>query len=235
MAKPDSDLCRRQTYHHGNLREALVEAARDLIAERGPVGFTLVEAARRAGVSAAAPYRHFKDREALVAEVCRRGFAEFGRLLSGAWVGAEADLSGAFRRMGQSYLAFAREEPGYYGAMFAPGPTKSPHRPGRAARDTFAALQTAIAQITGRDRGDPNGLDLLAYEVWALSHGIAMLTAAGFFGAAPHAPAPSEVLDAGVGALIAGRTDKAAVGAISKRPRDAKSSRRPRALATNRS
>lgn len=235
MAKPDPTPVCRQTYHHGNLREALVEAARDLIAERGPAGFTLVEAARRAGVSAAAPYRHFKDREALVAEVCRRGFAEFGRLLSDAWVGAETDLNGAFSRMGHSYLAFAREEPGYYGAMFAPGPTKSPHRPSRAALDTFTALQTAIARITGRDRGDPHGRDLLAYEVWALSHGIAMLAAAGFFGSGPDVPAPSELLEAGVGALIGGRTDKAPEGATSRRRRDAKSTRRPRVLATDRS
>ncbi|MEE3098250.1 MAG: helix-turn-helix domain-containing protein, partial [Pseudomonadota bacterium] len=64
----------RRGYHHGNLREALVEAARPLIAERGPQGFTLAEVAREAGVSGAAPYRHFKGREDLIAEMARRGF-----------------------------------------------------------------------------------------------------------------------------------------------------------------
>src|ERR1700740_3709690 len=63
MAKPDSDLFRRGTYHHGNLREALLAAARDLIAERGPAGFTLVEAARRAGAVSTAAYWQFQGPE----------------------------------------------------------------------------------------------------------------------------------------------------------------------------
>src|SRR5690606_22132344 len=64
----------RRGYHHGNLREALVEAALDLIGAKGPAGFTFAEAARHAGVSPAAPYRHYRDRDALLAEVARRGF-----------------------------------------------------------------------------------------------------------------------------------------------------------------
>jgi AcrR family transcriptional regulator len=221
----DPNLFPRQTYHHGNLREALVGAARDLIAERGPAGFTLVEAARRAGVSAAAPYRHFKDRDALVAEVCRRGFEEFGRRLSDAWAGAEADLSGAFSRMGQTYLVFAQEEPGYYGAMFAPGPMRSPNPPSQAARDTFTALRGAIARLLGKGRRDPHNLNLLAYEVWALTHGIATLAAAGFLGSGSNAPAPTALLEAGVGALMAGTTAQARARAASKRPRGAKAAR----------
>src|SRR3546814_4262216 len=67
---------RRRGYHHGNLREALIRAALDLIAEKGPAGFTFAEAARWAGVSSAAPYRHYRDREALLADVARRGFEQ---------------------------------------------------------------------------------------------------------------------------------------------------------------
>jgi AcrR family transcriptional regulator len=233
MAKSDPDLFRRQTYHHGNLREALVGAARDLIAERGPAGFTLVEAARRAGVSAAAPYRHFKDRDALVAEVRRRGFEEFGRRLSDAWAGAEADLNDAFGRMGRAYLTFAHEEPGYYSAMFAPGPMRSPNPPSEAARNTFAALRAAIAQLVGKGRRDSDGLDLLAYEVWALTHGIAMLAGAGFFTSGSKVPLASEILEAGVGALIAGAAAKAPARSTSKGPRGAKVSRTRHALATS--
>ena len=65
---------RRGSYHHGDLREALVRAALELIAEKGPVGFTVAEAARSAGVSPAAPYRHFRDRDELIADVARRGY-----------------------------------------------------------------------------------------------------------------------------------------------------------------
>jgi AcrR family transcriptional regulator len=62
----------RRGYHHGNLREALIRAALELIAEKGPGGLTFAEAARAAGVSSAAPYRHFRDRDALMADVARR-------------------------------------------------------------------------------------------------------------------------------------------------------------------
>ena len=71
-------------YHHGNLREALINAALDLIAQKGPSGFTFAEAARQAGVSPAAPYRHFRDRDELVADVALRGFARFEAALSRA-------------------------------------------------------------------------------------------------------------------------------------------------------
>src|SRR5205823_13039867 len=67
----------RRGYHHGNLREALIEAALDLIARKGPAGFTFAEAARWAGVSSAAPYRHFRDRDALIADVALRGLELF--------------------------------------------------------------------------------------------------------------------------------------------------------------
>src|SRR3546814_1988389 len=76
---------RRRGYHHGNLREALIRAALDLIAEKGPAGFTFAEAARWAGVSSAAPYRHYRDREALLADVARRGFEQFAERLDHAW------------------------------------------------------------------------------------------------------------------------------------------------------
>ncbi len=67
----------RRGYHHGNLREALIQSALSLIGEKGPAGFTIAEAARSAGVSPAAPYRHFRDREELMADVARLGFDRF--------------------------------------------------------------------------------------------------------------------------------------------------------------
>jgi AcrR family transcriptional regulator len=197
---------RRQGYHHGNLREALIASARELIGERGPAGFTLIEAARRAGVSAAAPYRHFKDREALVAEVSRRGFEQFAQLLSAAWSSAIEDPRTGFWRMGEAYLSFAREEPGFYNAMFLPA---SPPRPSNAT-DAFATLTAAIARIAGTKHQGNADLTLLAHAVWALSHGLATLSAAGFLGPDHDAPTPGEVLRAGVWALITGSTGPAA-------------------------
>src|SRR5262249_18287690 len=74
-------------YHHGNLKEALIRAALELIAQRGPAGFTFAEAARWAGGSPAAPYRHFRDRDELLIDVARRGFAQFEAGLARAWDG----------------------------------------------------------------------------------------------------------------------------------------------------
>src|SRR3569832_2836825 len=73
-------------YHHGNLKEALVRAALALIAEKGPAGFTFADAARWAGVSPAAPYRHYRARAALLADVARWGFVAFAVVLSCVWV-----------------------------------------------------------------------------------------------------------------------------------------------------
>ncbi len=102
----------RRGYHHGNLREALVEAAAALIAEKGPAGFTIAEAARLAGVSPGAPYRHFRDAEALLAEVALRGFRRFSEALTRAWNnGRPRPPPCAFEALGRAYLAFARAEP----------------------------------------------------------------------------------------------------------------------------
>ena len=97
----------RRGYHHGNLREALVEAALTLIAEKGPAGFTIAEVARLAGVSSAAPYRHFRDADALLAEVALRGFEHLTTALTAAWNDGRPFPVRAFEAVGRAYLAFA--------------------------------------------------------------------------------------------------------------------------------
>src|ERR1019366_3478359 len=96
----------RRGYHHGALKDALVEAARALIAERGAAGFTLAEAAKLAGVTPAAPYRHFNDRNALLGELARRGFEAFRARLDAAWGGGLPGPVAALWRMGEAYLDF---------------------------------------------------------------------------------------------------------------------------------
>src|ERR1700761_3250260 len=108
----------RRGYHHGRLKDALIEAARRLVTERGLAGFTLAEAAKLVGVTAAAPYRHFADRNDLMGELARRGFELFGERLLGAWDDGRPDPRHALHRMGRAYLAFARADPGLYTAMF---------------------------------------------------------------------------------------------------------------------
>ncbi|WP_237217394.1 TetR/AcrR family transcriptional regulator [Falsiroseomonas oryziterrae] len=190
------DFCHRRGYHHGNLREALVEAARQLTAECGPHGFTLSEAARLAGVSPSAPYRHFKDRDALMAELCSRGFAAFGARLREATIGR--GVREGLAAMGRAYLAFAREEPGLYGAMFA---WRDPTPPEGGASGPFAGLVEAIAR-TLPEGADPQKARLLALEVWAISHGLAGLERAGMPPPGAGAPAPEQVLEDAVGRLL---------------------------------
>ncbi len=192
----------RRGYHHGRLKDALIEAARRLVAEHGPGGFTLADAARLVGVTAAAPYRHFTDRNALMAELAKRGFDLFGQRLAGAWNNGLPDPVSALRRMGSAYLAFAREEPGLYGAMFNNAGNLATPDAGAAADKALALLRLACDSVL-RSRGgsEANG-HRLTFEIWSLSHGVAMLALAGHLNPANEGCDPAPVLETGVASLI---------------------------------
>lgn len=168
------ELVGRRGYHHGNLKDALLDAARDLVAAAGPEGVTLAEASRRAGVSASAPYRHFKDRDALMVALAERGFAVFADDLARAFGEGRPDPVAAFARVGDAYLAFARREPGLYGAMFAFRPADATK--GMAGPKAFETLVAAARAVGGA--GLPQEVIL---AIWALAHGTAMLAATGHF------------------------------------------------------
>jgi AcrR family transcriptional regulator len=164
-------------YHHGNLKEALLRAALDLIAQKGPAGFTFAEAARAAGVSPAAPYRHFRDREELMASVARRGFEAFVQALTRAWDDGRPEPFSAFERVGRAYLTFARNEPAFYSAMFESGVPMEADPELRVAGDAaFAVLRAAAERLiaTLPAAGRPPAL-MMALHVWAMAHGIASL------------------------------------------------------------
>ena len=190
----------RRGYHHGNLREALIRAALDLIAQKGPAGFTFADAARWAGVSSAAPYRHFRDREALLADVARRGFELFEGALRRAWNEGRPDPYPAFENVGRAYLDFARREPAYYSAMFEAGiPLDADPGLREAAARAFEVLRHASEALSARLAPDkrPPAL-MLSLHIWALSHGIASLFARGDAGRRSLPMAPEELLEAGV-------------------------------------
>jgi AcrR family transcriptional regulator len=164
-------------YHHGNLKEALVRAALELIAQKGPAGFTFAEAARWAGVSPAAPYRHFRDRDELLADVARRGFDQFAAVLTRAWDDGRPDPSTAFDRVGKAYLQFARSEPAYYSAMFEAGipPDSSPELR-EAGERVFAVLRSATERlVVGMPAQRRPPVLMMALHIWAMSHGVASL------------------------------------------------------------
>ncbi|MEM9011263.1 MAG: TetR/AcrR family transcriptional regulator [Pseudomonadota bacterium] len=207
MAARDSsdDRPGRRGYHHGNLRQALVEATLDLIVEKGPHGFTLAEAARSAGVSPAAVYRHFSGREELIAEVARQGFETFADLMEHAWAKYHPAPLAAFEAVGRAYLAFARRQPGHYIAMFESGigvagdPDLAP-----AAERAMSVLTHAAEALSAHlppDRRPP--ASMVSHHIWALSHGVVELFARGEPGA--RAPfSPEELLETGTGIYLRG-------------------------------
>ena len=187
-------------YHHGNLKEALINAALDLIGKKGSAGFTFAEAARSAGVSPAAPYRHFRDRDELLASVALQGFERFASMLTTAWNDGEPGLSVAFDNLGKAYLAFARTEPAYYAAMFEAGIPLDTNPDLKAAGErAFGVLRNATERIVAAmpAKNRPPVL-MMALHIWALSHGIASLFGRGDAARRSLPMTPEELLEAGV-------------------------------------
>jgi AcrR family transcriptional regulator len=199
---PDGD---RKSYHHGNLKQALVEATLDLVVEKGPFGFTLAEAAKAAGVSAAAPYRHFRNKDEMLVEAALQGYEIFGALMEKAYNNGQPSALTGFEAIGRAYLAFARKFPGYYITMFESGVTFSGNRELTAsANRAMAVLTQAAERLTAHL--PPSGrlpASVVAHHVWALSHGVVELFARGEPGA--RAPFPAEdLLESATGIYLRG-------------------------------
>ncbi len=190
----------RRGYHHGNLREALVLAALELIAEKGPGGFTFADAARLAGVSSAAPYRHFRDREDLLAQVARLGFEKFADALEAAWNEGCPEPFAAFERLGRAYLEFARGEPAFYAAMFEAGvPSDAEPELRRAADRAFGVLRSASEKLSAElPPASRPPASMMSLHVWALAHGIASLFVRPDPGRRKLPMPPEELLEAGI-------------------------------------
>jgi AcrR family transcriptional regulator len=184
----------------------LVRAALALIAEKGPAGFTFADAARWAGVSPAAPYRHYRDRDELLADVAKRGFEQFEQRLLQAWNDGRPDPKAAFERLGKAYLAFARAEPAFYSAMFEAGVPADASPELRAAGDrAFAVVRNACEALSALlPQGKRPPALMMALHIWALSHGIASLFARGDGAKRPLPMSPEDLLEAGVLVYLSG-------------------------------
>lgn len=197
----------RDRYHHGNLREALIEATLELIAERGSADFTFAEIARRIGVSPAAPYRHFRDRNTLLTEVARRGYQQLEADLTQAWGGGQPNPLQALIHCGCAYLEFARQQPAYYFAMFeARSAIETNPDLAQAGDQTLAVLRTAAAAAWATDsenRQPPS--QMVALHLWSLAHGIASLFLKGGESERPLLPmSPEDLLEAGIRLYLRG-------------------------------
>jgi AcrR family transcriptional regulator len=155
---------RARAYHHGDLRNALLQAARTILEEESLANLSLRAVARRAGVSHAAPYRHFPNHEALLVEIAIEGFEELRSGLAAAGVapGAESDR---IAKIGAAYMSFVARRPEVASLMFGP---QLPNR------DTFPPLGVA-ADAIGNEIGSALHDSALGLAVWASVHGLAML------------------------------------------------------------
>lgn len=195
----------KRGYHHGNLRQALVDAALVLIEQKGPTGFTLSEAAKTAGVTPAAVYRHFEGREALIAEGARQGHEIFADLMDYAFESGGPSALAAFEATGRAYLAFARKYPGHYMAMFESGiPMNATPGLASAAAKSRAVLERAaeaLSQHIPPEKRPP--ASMFSAHIWAMSHGVVELFARGKPGGNAPFP-PEELLEAGIGIYLRG-------------------------------
>ncbi|MES2436329.1 MAG: TetR/AcrR family transcriptional regulator [Pseudomonadota bacterium] len=195
----------KRGYHHGNLRQALVEAALELIADQGPTGFTLSEAAKTADVTPAAVYRHFAGRDDLIAEVARQGYDIFAALMEFAYNNGQPTALAAFEATGRAYLAFARKYPGHYKAMFESGLSLQAH-PDLAivAQKARAVLEQAADKLSQHlPVGKRPPSSMFSAHIWAMSHGVVELYMRGAPGAkSPFSP--EDLLEAGIGIYLRG-------------------------------
>ena len=195
----------KRGYHHGNLKQALVEAALDLISEKGPQGFTLSEAAKTADVTPAAVYRHFAGRDDLIAEVARQGYEIFADLMDFAFNNGQPSALAAFEATGRAYLAFARKYPGHYTAMFESGiSVNTTPDLALAALRARGVLEMAAARLSEHmapEKRPPAAM--FSAHVWALSHGVVELFARGTPGARAPFP-PEDLLETGIGIYLRG-------------------------------
>jgi AcrR family transcriptional regulator len=168
-------------YHHGALREALIEATESLLDEQGAEAFSLREVARRAGVSPAAPAHHFGDAAGLLTAVAQGGFAGLTQALQAADARGGADARAALRAQGVAYVHFATAHPGRFRLMFRQGKLRDEPELHAQADAAFAVLLRGVCRAFGI--ADPARMNEVHWQaltgLWSLVHGYAHLAIAG--------------------------------------------------------
>jgi AcrR family transcriptional regulator len=176
-----------------------------VIREKGPTGFTLSEAAKRAGVTPAAVYRHFEVREDLITEAALQGYQIFADLMEHAYRDGQPSALAAFEATGRAYLAFARVHPGHYIAMFESGisvnrTTELSHASQRA-RSVMDHAAQELCHNMPEDRRPP--ASMFSTHIWAMSHGVVELFARN--SASAQSPfATEDLLETGIAVYLRG-------------------------------
>lgn len=206
-----------RAYHHGNLRAALVDAGYALITECGIKGFSLIDCCRRAGVSKAAPYRHFANKEALLVDIAIAGFDRFRALVAEA-VG-DAGPEEALRRIARRYVRFAQEHPAYVMAMFASELDRTQHPAlEQAARGMFREVGATIVRCQRTGLLPDDDAIYRSLTLWLPVHGLAMVLISGTENAEPWVQRTDRLVDDLVTILVHGSAHTGRVGPAAPAP-----------------
>lgn len=167
----------RSSYHHGDLAHALVDSARNILETEGLAKLSLRAAAREAGVSQAAPYHHFKDKQALLASVAAQGHREFTAAMRDGMEKAGTDARQRLLAAGVAYVEFATTNPALFRLMFGSTIEHSDRYPElvQAGETSFQTLETAMAQMPGADTLPAETLRMRSLKAWCSVHGLATL------------------------------------------------------------
>lgn len=162
-------------YHHGGLRAALIAATRRLIGAHGVDRFSLADACAAAGVSTAAPYRHFADKEELLNQVVAEGFTDLTNRARTAATRHPAGTEERILELGRAYVEFGLGEPALFRMMFAPTARTAPDDPANTAGK--ACFQYVLDEVVGfcRATGVDGDADLVALQLWTFVHGVTSL------------------------------------------------------------
>lgn len=167
----------KTSYHHGDLKNALIKAGAEILADEGAGSLSLRKVAARAGVSHSAPYAHFADKEALIAGVITEGFGQLYERLDATMAAERADPSRLLVEVAYTYVQFAQELPAFYKLMFSGALEHEQAYPDLVAvsRTSFGLLVELVSRC--QDGGTlPEGpADILAIGVWSLVHGFTSL------------------------------------------------------------
>lgn len=166
---------RRDRYHHGDLRESLISATHSLVVERGAEHFSLADACRHAGVTTAAPYKHFRDKQEILEIVCQRGFDELRSAMTAAVEQHGPGTLETLQRMGSIYIDFARRQPNMFRLMFGQNADlKHAAIVDEAGTGCFGYLISQIALFIER-QGRSSDPRMQALKLWTFVHGAACL------------------------------------------------------------
>ena len=175
QAEKQTAVHAKKRFHHGDLREALIAASRELLIEHGPDGFTLADACRRAGVTTAAPYKHFRDKQEILEEIVLRGFAELTAANAKAVAEGGPGTIAGITAMGISYLNFAVAQPAVFRLMF--GHKSELRKVQEVDESGKQCLKHVIDEVAAysRKHGHTADAQQVAIRLWTFVHGAASL------------------------------------------------------------